>query len=126
LVHVEPLNTGRSMRFDDNVSFLRTNTMPDSKKFQSENRKTKLWLTTQFNDLDHFVIMPFSVVFYAWNTLLLITYTYVAFKVLYGVGWGQNYAYDPVLIFAEFVYIADIPIRLFTGVTEPKRITPVL
>lgn len=47
---------------------------------------------------------------------MVVTFTYVSFKVLFGVGWDENFAFDPLLIIAEIIYIADIPIRMFTGI----------
>ena len=42
---------------------------------------------------------------------------------LFGVGWDRNYAFDPLLILAEIIYIIDIPMRMFTGIAQPNRIT---
>jgi len=60
--------------------------------------------------------VPFSKVFYIWNAILLVAFTYVSFKVLFGVGWDRSYAFDPLLILAEIIYIIDIPVRMYTGI----------
>lgn len=90
---------------------------------QKQKVGLKWWLTSQYSDVNYFVIIPFSKVFYIWNAIMLVTFSYVSFKVLFGVGWDQSYAFDPLLILAEIIYIIDIPVRMFTGIVQPNRTT---
>lgn len=73
--------------YDNDISFLRLNSRPDSKRLQNDKIKTKFWLTKQFNNVDFFIIMPFSGLFYLWNAIMVISFTYVFFIVCYGIGF---------------------------------------
>ena len=51
---------------------------------------------------------------------MVITFSYVSFKVLFGIGWDKDFAFDPLLIVAEIIYLADIPFRMYTGIVQPN------
>jgi hypothetical protein len=122
-VNKEASSSMRTVQLTSNFSFLKRDTVPGKNPSSWLNKETKWWLTSEYSDIQYFIVMPFSRVFYIWTSVMLVTFTYVSFKVLYGVGWDENFAYDPLLILAEIIYIADIPIRMFTGIAQPNRTT---
>lgn len=67
--------------------------------------------------------MPFSGLFYLWNTVILIAFTYIFILVPYGIAFDLDYGDDPGLIVCQIIYIIDMPLRMRTGITQPKRIT---
>jgi hypothetical protein len=109
--------------YDKDISFLRVNSMPDSKRLQNDKIKTKFWLTKQYNGIEYFIIMPFSRFFYVWNAIMIIAFTYVLFVVPYGIGFKEDHGFDPLLIVCQVLFAVDIPLRMRTGITEPKHIT---
>lgn len=109
--------------YDKDISFLRLNSMPDSKRLQNDRIKTKFWLTKQYNGIDYFIIMPFSKFFYMWNAIMILAFTYVLFVVPYGIGFKEDHGFDPLLIVCQVLFAVDIPLRMRTGITEPKHIS---
>ena len=72
--------------------------MPDSKRFSNDKIKTKIWLTKQYSDINYFIIMPFSWFFYIWSTIMFIAFNYVLFIVPFGIGFKEDFGFDPALI----------------------------
>lgn len=67
--------------------------------------------------------MPFSRFWYLWNAIMIIAFTYVLFVVPYGIGFKEDHGFDPLLIVCQVLFAIDIPLRMRTGITEPKHIT---
>lgn len=66
--------------------------------------------------------MPFSILFYLWNSLLLLTVFYDTFMVPFSIAltfdfYGVFYAVD---VFAILVYMIDIYMRSKTAITTPS------
>lgn len=67
--------------------------------------------------------MPFSNVFYFWNLVMFLAFNYVFFMVWYGIGFKQDIGFNPLLIVCQVIFALDIPIRMRTGIVEPKHIS---
>ena len=83
---------------DKDISFLRLDSQADTKRFQNDKIKTKIWLTKQYSNIDYFIIMPFSWFFYIWNAILFTAFNYVFFIVPFGIGYKQDLGFNPILI----------------------------
>ena len=69
------------------------------------------------------MIIPFSPIFYIWNTIMLIILLYDSFMVPFSIAldfdfYGGFYAVD---ILAIIVYCADIFMRAKTAITSPDN-----
>ena len=85
------------------------------------NRKPKYWQTSYFNKFDYFLIVPFSPLFYVWNSLLLLTVVYDTWMVPFSIAlnfdlYGVFYGID---VLAILVYMVDIYMRSKTAITTP-------
>jgi hypothetical protein len=77
----------KTLQKSNTFSFLKKDTVPVEKSIKEQKVGLKWWLTSQYSDVNYFIIIPFSKVFYIWNAIMLITFSYVSFKVLFGIGW---------------------------------------
>jgi hypothetical protein len=92
--------------------------MPSSK---FSDKKHKIWQTIFYHNFDYFLIVPFSVLFYIWNTLLVVTVFYDTFMVPFSIAlkfdfYGGFYVVDIILI---LVYCVDVFMRSKTAITRP-------
>lgn len=89
------------------------------KKHTDIGRRVRAWQTPQVNNFDYFMIVPFSTIFYVWNSLLTLAIFYDTWMVPFSIALsfdieGELYAID---IFAILVYIFDIFMRSRTAIT---------
>ena len=95
-----------------------------SSKFSDVTKKPKIWQTQHYNKFDFFLIVPFSVLFYIWNSLLLLTVFYDTFMVPFSIAlsfdfYGIFYVID---VLAILVYITDIFMRSKLAITKPTML----
>lgn len=81
----------------------------------------KPWLTSRFNGINYFIIIPFSAAFLIWNVMLLVAMAYLIFFIPYNIATRQDMdlAYNLV---ALSVFIVDMPMRALTAVTDYKTL----
>lgn len=93
-----------------------------SSVFSNKRKKPKLWQTKYFNKFDYFLIVPFSILFYSWNTLLVTTVFYDTFMVPYSIALSFDFhsIFYAIDIFAILVYCVDIFMRSKTAITRPS------
>lgn len=69
------------------------------------------------------IIIPFTLLWWAWNILLAAAITVNAVLVTFGIGFDRDFATHPLLIAAFVVHLFDIPIRMRTGVLNDQTIS---
>jgi len=52
--------------------------------------KVKPWLTTHYSHIQEFFIVPFSLIFNVWNTILVIACTYYGIIIPYNIVLAQD------------------------------------
>jgi len=92
-----------------------------SLKFSDNTKKPRIWQTKFYNKFDYFLIVPFSLLFYIWNTLLVVTVVYDTFMVPFSIAlnfdfYGIFYIVD---VFAILVHCVDVFMRSKTAITRP-------
>jgi len=83
--------------------------------------KTKPWLTTHSSHVTFFIIVPFSLIFNLWNTILVAAVTYYGIIIPYNIVLSQDiniYAH----VACSIIFIIDMPFRAVTAVTRSKSI----
>ena len=93
-------------------------------RYRDNNKKPKLWQTSQYNSFEGFLIVPFSPLFYIWNALLFIAMVYDIFMVPFSIALSfdfYSYFYAIDIIFIA-VYCIDIFMRAKTAITSPDQI----
>lgn len=83
----------------------------------------KPWFNQRLDSLKHYILMPFSPIWWLWNLALIVAIMINSILVPYGIGFEHNYAMDPFIIISFIIYLIDIPVRVRTGVTESEKIT---
>ena len=95
-----------------------------STKFSDTTKKPKIWQTKHYNKVEYFLIVPFSPLFYFWNSLLVLTVIYDTFMVPFSIAlsfdfYGFFYAVD---VLAILVYMVDIFMRSKLAITNPTML----
>lgn len=83
--------------------------------------KTKPWLTTRSAQVDYFVIVPFSLMFNVWNTILVAAVSFYSFIVPFNIALAQDIN-QYVNVTCQIIFMIDIPLRALTAVTKSKSI----
>jgi hypothetical protein len=76
----------------------------------------KPWYNQRLDSLKHYIVLPFSPIWFLWNLTLIIAIIINSLIIPYGLGFEQNFSTNTFVIFAFVIYLIDIPVRLRTGV----------
>lgn len=91
-----------------------------TKTYTNFNKQVRPWQTVNINNFDYFMIVPFSKVFYVWNTLLSLTICYDTFTVPFSIALSFDIEgfWLVVDLFAILIYIVDIFMRARTAINK--------
>lgn len=87
-------------------------------------KKPKIYQTASFNKFDGFLIVPFSPLFYIWNSFLFLAMCYDLFMVPFSIALNFNFygIFYVIDIIAILIYCIDIFMRAKTAITSPDAV----